>query len=99
MGGALKNSKAASSLEYLSPRRAQAPCAPFLGSDPELSQRQLAQELGVSLGGVNYALKALIERGVVKVDNFGKSGTKFAYLCVLSPKGVEALDRGHEGRG
>ena len=50
--------------------------------NPELSQRQLAAELGVSLGGVNYALKALIERGFVKADNFRKSGNKVGYLYV-----------------
>ena len=59
-----------------------------LDANPELSQRQLAQELGVSLGGVNYALKALIERGFVKADNFRKSGTKVAYLYVLTPQGI-----------
>ena len=56
--------------------------------NPELSQRQLAAELGASLGGVNYALKALIERGFVKADNFRKSGRKVSYLYVLTPKGV-----------
>ena len=59
-----------------------------LEANPELSQRQLAAELGVSLGGVNYALKALTERGFVKADNFRKSGTKVAYLYVLTPKGI-----------
>jgi EPS-associated MarR family transcriptional regulator len=59
-----------------------------LEANPELSQRQLAAELGVSLGGVNYALKALIERGFVKADNFRKSGRKVAYLYVLTPRGV-----------
>lgn len=56
--------------------------------NPELSQRQLAAELGVSLGGVNYALKALVARGSVKADNFRKSGSKTAYLYALTPKGV-----------
>ena len=56
--------------------------------NPELSQRQLAAELGVSLGGVNYALKALIDRGFVKAGNFRKSGNKVAYLYVLTPQGV-----------
>ena len=56
--------------------------------NPELSQRNLAAELGVSLGGVNYALKALVERGFVKADNFRKSGNKVAYLYVLTPRGV-----------
>ena len=59
-----------------------------LETNPELSQRQLAAELGVSLGGVNYALKALVERGFVKADNFQKSGNKVAYLYVLTPRGV-----------
>ena len=59
-----------------------------LEANPELSQRQLAAELGVSLGGVNYALKALVERGFVKASNFRKSGNKVAYLYVLTPQGV-----------
>ena len=59
-----------------------------LEANPEMSQRQLAAELGVSLGGVNYALKALIERGFVKADNFRKSGSKVAYLYMLTPKGI-----------
>jgi len=59
-----------------------------LEANPELSQRQLAAELGVSLGGVNYALKALMVRGFVKVDNFRKSGKKVGYLYVLTPEGI-----------
>ena len=59
-----------------------------LETNPELSQRQLAAELGVSLGGVNYALKALTVRGFVKVDNFRKSGRKVGYLYVLTPAGI-----------
>ena len=59
-----------------------------LEANPELSQRQLAAKLGVSLGGVNFALKALVERGFVKADNFRKSGNKVAYLYVLTPQGV-----------
>ena len=59
-----------------------------LESNPELSQRQLAAELGASLGGVNYALKALVERGFVKAGNFRKSGNKVAYFYVLTPQGV-----------
>ena len=59
-----------------------------LEANPELSQRQLAAELGVSLGGVNYALKALVERGFVKAGNFRKSGSKAAYLYVLTPRGI-----------
>ena len=59
-----------------------------LEANSELSQRELAAELGVSLGGVNYALKALVERGFVKAENFRKSGNKVAYLYVLTPQGV-----------
>ena len=57
-------------------------------ANPEISQRQLARELGVSLGGINYALKALIERGFVKAGNFGRSDNKGAYLYLLTPEGV-----------
>ena len=68
-----------------------------LEGNPELSQRQLAAELGVSLGGVNYALKALVDRGFVKADNFRKSGNKGGLLVRVNPargrrKGV-ACDR------
>ena len=59
-----------------------------LEANPELSQRRLAAELGVSLGGANYALKALMERGFVTAENFRKSGRKVAYLYLLTPKGV-----------
>ena len=59
-----------------------------LEANPELSQRQLAAALGVSLGGVNFALKALVERGFVKAGNFRRSGNKAAYLYVLTTKGI-----------
>ena len=59
-----------------------------LEENPELSQRQLAAQLSVSLGGVNYAVKALVERGFVKVKNFSRSDNKVAYLYVLTPSGL-----------
>ena len=59
-----------------------------LEENPELSQRQLAAELGISLGGVNYAMKALVERGFVKVKNFSRSDSKIAYLYMLTPLGI-----------
>ena len=59
-----------------------------LEADPKLSQRQLAVELGVSLGGVNYALRALIGRGFVKAGNFVRSDKKAAYLYTLTPSGL-----------
>jgi len=58
-----------------------------LEKHPHFTQRQLASELNVSLGGVNYAVKALIERGSVKVSNFRKSDNKVAYLYVLTASG------------
>jgi EPS-associated MarR family transcriptional regulator len=56
---------------------------------PEISQRELAAELGVSLGKVNYCLKALIQRGWVKVHNFRNSDNKWAYVYLLTPSGIE----------
>jgi EPS-associated MarR family transcriptional regulator len=60
-----------------------------LEADPEVSQRELACELGISLGKVNYCLKALIEKGWLKVNNFRGSENKKAYLYYLTPRGVE----------
>ena len=54
-----------------------------------MSQRQIAVELGVSLGGVNYCLRALAEIGWIKVGNFAKSGHKLGYLYLLTPQGVK----------
>ena len=59
-----------------------------LEQHPEMSQREIARELGVSLGGVNYALQALIERGFVKAGNFGRSENKSGYLYLLTPAGL-----------
>lgn len=55
---------------------------------PEYSQREIANSLGVSLGGVNYCLRALVEKGHVKVANFRRSETKLRYAYVLTPSGV-----------
>jgi EPS-associated MarR family transcriptional regulator len=59
-------------------------------ANPEITQRELADELGVSLGKANYCLKALINKGLVKASNFKNSSNKRAYLYVLTPKGIEA---------
>lgn len=56
---------------------------------PMLSQRQLSSRLGISLGKVNFLVKAMIQRGFVKVDNFRTSANKNAYLYYLTPKGIE----------
>jgi len=62
-------------------------------SDPEMTQRDLSVKLGISLGKVNFIMKALIHRGFIKVDNFKKSNNKSAYLYFLTPKGVEEKAR------
>ena len=58
-------------------------------TNPEASQRQLAQELGVSVGKVNYCIRALIDKGFVKVGNFKRNTDKLSYLYLLTPKGIE----------
>jgi EPS-associated MarR family transcriptional regulator len=60
-----------------------------LQEKPEMSQRELARELGVSLGRVNYCMQALIQRGLVKAKNFTRSSNKTAYMYLLTPRGVE----------
>ena len=59
-----------------------------LEANPNLSQRQLATELGISVGKANYCIKALIDRGWVKARNFRNSDNKFAYAYVLTPSGI-----------
>ncbi len=55
---------------------------------PEFSQRDLANDLGFSLGKLNYCLKALKNKGLIKIRNFKKNPNKINYLYVLTPKGV-----------
>jgi len=57
--------------------------------NPEITQRELARQLGVSLGKVNYCLKALMDRGWVKANNFRNSNNKAAYVYLLTPSGLE----------
>mgnify|MGYP001249197558 CR=1 FL=1 len=57
--------------------------------NPNLTQRQIAEHLGLSLGKINYLIKALLGKGMVKVDNFRKSDRKLGYLYLLTPEGVE----------
>lgn len=61
----------------------------LLEQNPELSQRELAERLGVSLGKANYCLRALIRKGWIKVDNFKNSRNRSAYMYLLTPRGVE----------
>jgi EPS-associated MarR family transcriptional regulator len=62
----------------------------LLTESPELSQREVAQRLGLSLGKANYCLRALIDKGWVKVNNFRNSNNKLAYAYVLTPSGFKA---------
>jgi EPS-associated MarR family transcriptional regulator len=61
----------------------------YIESNPHISQRKLAEELGVSVGKVNYCLKALIGKGLVKAGNFKRNANKMAYLYLLTPQGIE----------
>ena len=65
----------------------------MLEADPQASQRRIADELGISLGRVNYCLQALIRKGLVKVNNFRSSRSKRAYLYLLTPRGIEERAR------
>jgi len=60
-----------------------------LGKNSRSTQRQLSDNLGVSLGKVNYCIKSLIEKGLIKVNNFRNNKNKIQYSYLLTPKGVE----------
>ena len=62
----------------------------LLEANPELTQRELARELGVSVGAANYCLKALVEKGWVKLENFQRNPSKLGYLYLLTPIGLAA---------
>jgi EPS-associated MarR family transcriptional regulator len=60
----------------------------LLQDNPDLTQREIAKALGLSTSGLNYSLKALIDKGWVKVQNFSQSKNKFGYIYVLTPLGI-----------
>ena len=60
----------------------------ILQGNPDLTQRELADQLGMSLGGLNYCIKALIDKGCVKMQNFQNSKNKFKYFYLLTPQGI-----------
>ena len=62
----------------------------LLENNPDLTQREIAAALGVSLGAANYCLKALVEKGWVKLENFQKNPNKLGYLYLLTPMGIAA---------
>ena len=61
--------------------------------NPEYTQRELSQEMGVSLGKINYCMKKLIEKGWIKLSNFSHNQNKVGYIYLLTPKGVEQKSR------
>lgn len=86
-------------LEQSSPTRAEAPAhgdadaarlavLRLLQQRPDMSQRELSEALGLSLGKTHYVLHSLLDRGLVKAGNFRRSGNKLAYAYVLTPTGL-----------
>ena len=62
----------------------------ILKDNPKITQRQLSEELGLSLGRTNYVIRALIDKGLVKLSNFKRSDNKIGYLYALTPEGITA---------
>jgi EPS-associated MarR family transcriptional regulator len=60
----------------------------MLQDNPDMTQREIAERLGISTSGLNYCLKALIDKGWIKVHNFSQSKNKFGYIYVLTPQGI-----------
>ena len=64
-----------------------------ISKKPEVSQRELAEELGFSLGKLNYYIKQLKQKGLIKIKNFEKNPKKMNYLYVLTPQGISSKTR------
>ena len=64
-----------------------------LESSPEYTQRELSREMGVSLGKVNYCMKKLTEKGLIKITNFKQNPNKIGYVYFLTPKGIDEKAR------
>lgn len=60
----------------------------MLQDNPDMTQREIAEKLGISTSGLNYCLRALIDKGWIKVQNFSQSKNKFGYIYVLTPQGL-----------
>ena len=65
----------------------------LLEEHPKKSQREISDELGLSLGAINYVLKALVEKGEVKINNFRASNNKLRYAYILTPRGIDVKAR------
>ena len=63
----------------------------ILKDNPKMTQRQMAKELGLSLGKTNYVIRALIDKGWVKLSNFKRSDNKLGYIYILTPEGVTKI--------
>mgnify|MGYP001206981251 FL=1 len=64
-----------------------------VGKKPGTSQRELSKNLGLSLGKINYCIKALRDKGLIKISNFSKNPNKLNYVYILTPKGVASKTR------
>ena len=60
----------------------------LLHDNPHLSQREMAKALGISFGGINYCLNALVDKGLIKIHNFSQNQNKFGYAYLLTPSGI-----------
>ena len=65
----------------------------LIQANPTIQQREMAKEMGVSLGKANYCLQALVQKGLVKMDNFRRNDNKLAYSYLLTPGGIEEKAR------
>lgn len=61
----------------------------LIEANPAIQQREMAKAIGVSLGKANYCLQALVEKGLVKMENFRRNDNKLAYSYLLTPRGIE----------
>ena len=64
-----------------------------ISKEPNVNQRDLPKKLGLSLGKINYCIRALKKKGLIKINNFKKNKKKFNYLYILTPKGVSEKTR------
>ena len=62
----------------------------LIEQNPRVSQREIAEKLGISLGGINYCVRALVEKGYIKVSNFTDNPQKLGYVYLLTPSGIVA---------
>ena len=86
--GSLPETMNDSSSLFMSNQELEYRALKILEQQPDLTQRQLAEELGVSLGKTHYLVKSLIDVGWVKLDNFQKSDNKWGYAYLLTPMGI-----------